>query len=179
MSLSVVDKDTSAQVEAVLVAASAALDQIGTMLGDRDLAFHVVPSTTFLAFCAASQLLKQTPGEQLRCINAGLDVTAKVLARRGDMGTRYGKGRRCADVTRDMALKALECARKDVDGTNLVVNRTAARDTLLYKALLEFCAVSKLLAPSGQSELFAMSNELVAEVIRSGELDRNVVKVGG
>lgn len=174
----IVDAGTASQIEVVVDAARNALDQIGAMLGDRDLAFNVTPTATFLAFAASSQLLQQQPRDQLAWINSGMEAVGSVLAKRGaEYRSRYGKGRRCAAITVEMARSALESAKKDVEATNLVVNRKAARDTLLYKALLEFCVVSKLLQPADQAAMMSAANEQCASVLRSGWLDRNVIKI--
>lgn len=174
------DQATVEQISLVIDASRAALDKIAAMLGDRDLAFHVMPSSMFLAFASVSQLLKQSPEEQLLLVNHGMRAVTQVLAKRGISGASiYGKGRRCADITKEMAQAACETARKDIDGTNLVVDRGAARQKLLLKSALEYCAVAKLLDPKDLGAMMSLANERVAEVIRSGWLDRNTIKLGG
>ena len=173
-----IDRNTHEQVEVVIEASFSALDRLCVQIPDRAVALSVAPSAMFMAFAAPSQYLKQTPPEQLRYITAGLQLAGTVLGQRA-AGSRYGKGRRCAPSTREMAQTALELAKKNVDETNLVVNRKAARDTLLYKHLLEFSCVAKILEPAGMAEMMSNANELLAEVMKSGWLDRNVIKLGG
>lgn len=178
MSIDRLDRNTREQIEIVLSAACTALDQMCENLTDRGIAMSVAPPACFLAFCAPSQLLKQKPQEQLRYVNAGMRVVGDILGQRG-AAQRYGKGRKCAPVTKEMAQIALTNAKEAIDATNLVMNRTAARDTLLYKALLEFCAVAVILSPAGLGEAMSMSNELVAEILQSGWLTRNEIKIKG
>ena len=78
-----------------------------------------------------------------------------------------------------MAQVALDGAKEKVDATNLVLNRQAARDTLLYKALLEFCVVAKILEPMDLGNMMSCANELVASVLQSGWLTRNEIKILG
>ena len=170
------DANTTAQVEVVITACTKALDQICAILADRDLALHVMPASLFLPFAATSQLLKQTPQEQIRWLNAGLGVAAQVLGTRAS-APRYGRGRRCSAVTKEMAQRSLDLAKEDLDKTNLVVNRKAARETLLYRAVMEYAVVAKLLDPTETSMMFGTANELIAELLKAGYLERNVVRI--
>lgn len=173
-----IDRATIDQVELVVDAARRALDEMSALIGNRELAFQVAPTTTFLAFAAASQLLEQKPRTQLDWINAGLSTVGTVIAQHGDPSARYGKGRRCAEVTKDMAITALALARKDVEATNLVVDRKAARDKMLYKHLFEFCAVSKLLSPADAGSMMGNANNRVADVLSvEGLLGPNVIRM--
>ena len=54
-----------------------------------------------------------------------------------------------------------------------------ARDAILSGHLLAFCVTSNLLSPdkTAQGAMMSMANERVAEVLKSGWLDRNVVRV--
>lgn len=174
-----IDRQTVEQVELVVVAARHALDEMSALTGDRELAYQVAPSTTFLAFAAASQLQQQNPRVQLDWINAGLDAVGKVIAQQGGVAEmRYGKGRRCADVTSEMATLSVALSRQDLQKTNLEIDRRGAREKLLYKLLLEFCAVSKLLSPGNAPEMMSLANNRVADVLsREGLLGANVIKM--
>lgn len=168
---------TADQIAAVVVAARGALDQIATMMGDREQAFRITPTSTFLAFAAVSQMAQQSPSEQLIRLNAGLSAVGEVLAARGIRPIVSGKP--CAEIDMEMARKACELAKKDFDKTNLEIDRRGAREQLVLKALLEFCACAKLLAPINLGAMMSSANEYVATVLRSGYLTRNEIKLGG
>ena len=55
----------------------------------------------------------------------------------------------------------------------------AGRDAILSDRLLEFAVASILLNPekSAQAAMMSMANEMIAGVLRSGWLERNVVKI--
>lgn len=172
-----IDRYTTAQVETVITASLQAIEQICEAVADKGVALAVTPPSMFLAFAAVSQLLKKTPDEQLRLLNAGLKTAGDVIGERG-AAKKFGKGRPCAGVTLEMAQKACELAKRDVDATNLVPHRQEARDKLLFKALLEFAVVAKILEPKGLSNAMNQANELCAQVIASGWLTRNEIKLG-
>lgn len=169
-----IDKATRDQVRLVLEASKKALEQLVVLTGNRELAFRVAPSSTFINFAALSQLAKQSPADQVAYINAALVAVGQVLGTEAS----YGKDRECAPVTSEMAEKAVEVARLEIGKALLVINIKAEREKILYKSLLEFAAISKLLSPKNQGQMMSQANELVARVIAAeGPLGKNVVKI--
>ena len=164
-------------VERKIAEARGALDQLSTSLADREGIFQALLSSTFLAFAAPWQVLKKGPAEQLHWINQGLSTVGAILALQG--ATRYGHGRKCTVITISMAQKAVELAKKEVDGAGLLLHLGAGRDAILSDRLLEFAVASILLNPekSAQAAMMSMANEMIAGVLRSGWLERNVVKI--
>ena len=142
------------------------------------MALYVAPASMFLPFAAVSQYLRTPPAVQHAWIRSGLQLAGEVLGSRTS-AAQYGKGRRCSSVTVEMARKALELAKRDADETNLVVNRKAARDKLVAKALLEFCVMAKILEPTGLDHMISVANEVCAGVLASGYLTRNEIKIHG
>src|SRR5689334_17175200 len=152
-----VDADTREQVERVISASFQALNLIAANLSQRDLGYHVLPPSMFLPFAATSQLLKQTPQEQLAWINSAMKLAEDVIAKRSE-ASRYGKGRNCAPVTKEMAQKAIDLAWEEIEKTNLVVERSAARNKLLLKNLFEYCVMMKILEPKDLSAMMSQAN---------------------
>lgn len=159
-------------------ASHTALAQICATLADRDSALYVAPASMFLPFAAVSQYLRTPPTVQHAWIRSGLQLAGEVLGTRTS-AAQYGKGRKCSAVTVEMAQKALELAKRDADATNLVVDRKAARDKLIAKALLEFCVMAKILEPVGLEHMISCANELTAGVLQSGWLTRNEIRIKG
>ena len=162
----------------MLQASFVVLDHVSSILAERDRVLHVLPAAMFLPFAARSQLLKQTASEQLAWINAANALTTRVLAGRAH-ASRYGKGRRCALPTTEMAQAACELAKQAIDETRLTVDRKAAQQSMLYRSLLEFACLTRILEPADLGTVMSACNEKIAEVLASGWLDRNVVKIRG
>ena len=166
------------QIERIIDSAHEKLELLAGHLVERERAFHQLPSLLFLAFSAASQVLGQERN-QYAMIRAAFEEVD--LALRGRIMGRFGGGRRCAEVTRAEAVSTLEVVRKAVADTRLLRGgpevQEAARGAILYPALFDFCVYCRLLAPSNEGHMIAAVNSLVSEVLASGELDRNVVKI--
>lgn len=167
------------QVESTLNEARTKLDALSEHLIERERVFHRLPTGLFLAFAAVSQVLGQTPSDQYALLRAALEQVDLVMV--GRVLGHYGGARRCADVTRATAMATLVAVRKAVADTNLLrgglAEQEAARGVLLYRSLFDYCAYSRLLAPSNTGEMIAAVNGFVSEILQSGELDKNVVKV--
>lgn len=169
-----------AQVETTIAEARTALDAINSHMETREAIFQTLLSSSFLAFAAATQLLKKSPREQLGYLNVGLDTVGRVLALQGG-AARYGKGRSCGDVTEEMARRACEIAKKEIDELRFSLRRGANLDGILSQRLMQFAIASRLLIPDGaaQARMMSNANEQVAQVIASGWLTRNEIKIGG
>ena len=114
----------------------------------------------------------------------GLETVGKILAPSGG-APRYGK-MGSVDVTRctpalalEMAQKALEIAKKDIDATWLSPWRQKLYDDMLNERLLRFAVASNLIRPDpgAQERMISSAYGLVEDVIKSGWLTRNEVKV--
>lgn len=146
-------------------------------LAIRDLVLHVTPTTMFLPFAAVSQVLRTPPAVQHDWIRSGLALAGEVLGGRSS-AAQYGKGRTCVLPTLDVAQTAMDLAKHDVDRVNLLPDRRVAKDQLLVKALLEFSVMAKILEPNNLEHMISCSNELCAQVLASGWLTRNEIKIG-
>lgn len=172
-----IDGHTTEQIAIVLDGAGKAIDQIIELTGDRDLAFRVAPSSTFLNFAALSQLARQSPTEQVAWINAALADVGQVMAGRGARW-KFRQGSKVSPVTREMVEKAVELGRTEIGKADLVVDRALERKKILFKALLEFAATAKLLGSTGLGPMMSLANELVAkEIAEGGPLGKNTVKI--
>lgn len=156
-----------------------AFDAIGANLVDKEPHYQATITATFLAFCAASQLERQSPREQLAAVNMALNSVGSFLLSAG-IPVEYGKGRNCAGITPEMVTAALDGAKKVLGEADLMQHRGQSRQGVLSERLLEFSVAAKLLNPSAQalSVMMSTANEMVAQAVAHGVQDRNVITLG-
>ncbi len=177
-----IDRNPDDDIEKTIGGCLLALDTICAG-GEKDRLLPLWPRILFLDFAATSQLLPCTLGQQGQWITWGLQAAGKVLGQRG-AGKKYGKGLSSPTLPEAAAIAtaqiACEKAKESLDRANLApIPRTQARMGVVYEALLPFCVTAKILEPKNLGTLMSYANERVAEVIRSGWLTRNEIKIRG
>lgn len=172
------DAEVREQIERTIANCFVGLDVMFADLSRRDALLHVYPASLYLAAAAASQIAKRSAEEHHARLVAGLALAEEVLGKRSQ-ASRYGKGRHIAPITVEMAQGACEAAKKEYEKTNLVVDRSAAREVLLLRSLWDYCVFVKILEPANLGTMMTFGYGRVMDVIASGWLDRNTIKIRG
>lgn len=175
-----IDRATAEQAETVVAEMSRRLDAISTNFESRDADVHVLPTAVFLAFVSVALLAGKTQRDFAAWIPAGFKIIDEAILRRGgNVARHYGRGRRCMITSREVVQTVMDGAHKEVNETKLALNRKLALETLLYKRLLEFCAVFRLLdpLPDGAREMMAKAGGLCEEVFAAGYVTRNEIRI--
>lgn len=178
-----IDRETIDQVSKVIAHTAELADVLLADMAHRDLYLHNWPASKFNVFAAVTQLLGTRPDQQLELVNAAMKDVGQVFASQGHRTARYGPGRRCATMDDQallvMAQTSLEAARDEIAKSNLEPRRDETRRRLIYQNLFEYVVVVKLIEPVDLGQMMSRVNAAVAGVLKSGWLDRNVVKIRG
>ena len=173
-----IDPAQNAAINDTVLSVQAYIEDKCDDLRTRDFEIFIMPGTFFLPFATASQLLGTDPYVQKGWIQNGMLAVGQAIGQRSST-RRYGKGRACATPSLEAVQQVLEHQKNKITEWKLVPDGPAKCRDLLRDSLLDFCVLAKILEPSGLGDMIDRSNQTCLEVLASGFLTRNEIKIRG